>query len=147
MNLFFMYAKTKLLEVITKVNLKDIADYSKEAVEKANKKVKEIVKVKKEKGKSKEWQKKFPLSFFYGSGKFQPIYFWIFIFCSLASAMLFIKLYVAWDSFKKGTYNNETISTADIATVLTFVSSLVLLYNNNKKSKPIKDEPFIEKAN
>jgi hypothetical protein len=93
--------------------------------------------------KEPKWQTLFPFSFFYGNGKFQPIYAWIFMFCSLASIMLFLKNYAAWIAIKKGNFISEMISTADIATVLAFISSLILLYNTKKKT----DLKFKQKEN
>lgn len=81
-----------------------------------------------------KWQTWFPFSFFFGNGKFQPIYAWVFIFCILSASMLFVKIFAAWKAVKYGTYTSDMISTADIATILTFVSSLILLYNQNKKN-------------
>jgi hypothetical protein len=126
-NLIWQFAKTKATTIFATVNLKDILNKSKEKIEINEKEI--IQKNKKE----AKWQKYFPFTFFYGNGKFQPLYAWIFIFCSLAATMLFIKIYVAWNVFKKGIYTSDYLSTSDIATVLAFAGSLIVLYNNNKK--------------
>ena len=126
-------AKTKLLSVITKINIKDVTDTTEKAVIKLDKKFKNV-EIKEIKKKEPRWQKYFPFTFFYGAGKFQPIYFFVALFCFLAAGMLFVKIYAAWVAIKKGTYVSDMISTADLATVLTFASSLVLLYNNSKKN-------------
>jgi hypothetical protein len=136
-NMLITFARTKFLEVVTKVNIKDVCNKTENIITKSTKVVKEKIKDETEysiKVKEPRWQRRFPFSFFYGGGKFQPIYAWIFCFCTLAVGMLFVKIYAAWVAIKKGTYDSEMISTADLATVLTFISSLILLYNSNKKS-------------
>lgn len=142
-SLILGFAKTKLISIASKVNIKDIMKSADKAIDKVSEPVKQVNKIRKElavdlkverKVKEPAWQTYFPFTFFYGGGKFQPIYFFVTVFCFLASAMLFVKIYAAWSAIKKGTYTSDMISTADLATVLTFVSSLVLLYNNNKKN-------------
>lgn len=81
----------------------------------------------------KRWHNWFPFVFFYGGGKFQPIYFFVTVFSILSANMLAVKVYSAWIAIKNDNFNPEMISTGDLATVLTFVSSLILLYNGNKK--------------
>lgn len=131
------FFKTKFLSVITKVSLKDLEPI-KDAITKKTKNLKvEVCSTKNL--PEPQWQKWFPFSFFYGGGKFQPLYAWIFCFCLLSAGMLFVKVYAAWLAVKKGTYDSDMISTADIATVLTFISSLVLLYNTNRKNSQSSD--------
>ncbi len=84
--------------------------------------------------KSPKWQKCFPFTFFYGNGKLQPIYFFVTLFSSLASWMLWVKIHAASVAVRAGTYNSDMLSSADFGVVLGFVSSLILLYNTNKKS-------------
>jgi hypothetical protein len=134
-NMIMQFAKTKLLSVVTKVNINDIVKQTDKVIKKMETKNEtKIIQEKKKHSKEPRWQRAFPFSFFYGSGKFQPLYFFVTLFCFLAASMLFVKIYAAWVAIKKGTYNSDFISTADLATVLTFISSLVLLYNNNKKN-------------
>lgn len=136
-NTLMTFAKTRFLEVVTKVNIKDIVNKTEDKIIKSAKVVKEKINEETKyttKVKEPRWMRRFPFSFFYGGGKFQPIYAWIFCFCVLAVGMLFVKIYAAWVAINKGTYDSEMISTADLATVLTFISSLVLLYNSNKKN-------------
>ena len=134
-NMIMQFAKTKLLSVVTKVNINDIVKQTDKVIKKMETKNEtKVIQEKKKHSKEPRWQRAFPFSFFYGSGKFQPLYFFVTLFCFLAASMLFVKIYAAWVAIKKGTYNSDFISTADLATVLTFISSLVLLYNNNKKN-------------
>jgi hypothetical protein len=137
--LFTLINKNKLIttteETITKIGdpmkkIKKIKENLKDSTKKEKKNIEEDIK----KIKQSKWQTYVPFTFFYGNNKFQPLYFWIFIFCTLASAMLFVKIYAAGLAVKKGTFTSEMISTADLGVVLGFVSSLVLLYNNNKKN-------------
>lgn len=131
------FFKANFIKAVTSVNIKDVLSTMKsklgapqEAINKYSKneeKEADIYVV-------RRWQIMFPFAFFYGGGKFQPIYFFIFIFCMLTAFMLFVKTYAAWRAVKTGAYEAEMISTADLATVLTFISSLILLYNNNKKN-------------
>jgi len=147
-NLILGFAKTKLISIVSKVNLKDIVGQADKVIDKVSEPVKKVNKIKKELTQDlkstriaeKKWQTLFPFSFFYGGGKFQPIYFFVTVFCLLASAMLFVKIYAAWKAIKAGTYTSDMISTADLATVLTFISSLVLLYNNNRKNTVKKED-------
>jgi hypothetical protein len=78
------------------------------------------------------WQKWFPFSFFFGNGKFQPLYAFTFVFCSLAIWMLYIKIDFAFRALKLGTFTTDMISTSDIATVLTFAGSLIVVYQGGK---------------
>lgn len=134
--MIMQFAKTKLLSVVTKVNINDIVKQTDKVIKKIeNKNETKIIQEKKKHNKEPKWQTYFPFSFFYGNNKFQPLYFFVTLFCFLAASMLFVKIYAAWVAIKKGTYNSDFISTADLATVLTFISSLVLLYNNKKKTQ------------
>lgn len=134
-NLIWQFAKAQTVSILAKVNLKDVLKQTNKTIEKMeDKNETTIIQEKKKYNKEPRWQRAFPFSFFYGAGKFQPIYFFVTLFCILASSMLFVKIYAAWVAIKKGTYNSDYISTADLATVLTFISSLILLYNNNKKN-------------
>lgn len=152
-NLIWNFAKSKAITIMSKVNIKDIINSTEKVVDKVVTPVKQVKKVKDEltqelkpekKIKEPEWQKYFPFSFFYGGGKFQPIYFFVTLFSLLSASMLFVKVYAAWVAIKKGTYSSDMISTADLATVLTFVSSLVLLYNNNKRNYIKQEETKTE---
>lgn len=134
-NMIMQFAKTKLLSVVTKVNINDIVKQTDKVIKKMeNKNETKIIQEKKKHNKEPKWQTYFPFSFFYGNNKFQPLYFFITLFCFLAASMLYVKIYGAWKAIKAGTFTPDMISTADLATVLTFASSLVLLYNNNKKN-------------
>ena len=117
-NKIINYFKLNFLSSFSKMGIKKI-------VKKLKKKVLTI--------KNKDWQNKFPLTFFYGNGKFQPIYFFVTLFCVLAGVMLYVKIYSAWVAIEQGKFTSDLLSTSDIATVLTFISSLILLYNSNKK--------------
>ena len=85
--------------------------------------------------KEPRWQTWFPFTFFYGGGKLQPIYCFTFLFAILSASMFTIKIAVAYRAFIQGTYTTDMISSTDLATVLAFVSSLILLYNGNKKNQ------------
>lgn len=138
LNMIMTFAKTKLLSIVTKVNIKDIVKQTDKLIDKqirGSKNETEIIQEKKKYYKEPKWQTYFPFSFFYGSGKFQPLYFFITLFCFLAAGMLYVKIYGAWKAIKSGTFTPDMISTADLATVLTFASSLVILYNSSKKNK------------
>ena len=84
---------------------------------------------------NKSWKKYFPFTMFFGNDEFQPIYFWITLFCGLIFFMLFIKVYNAYLAVKKGIFTSDMISTSDLGVVLGFISSLILLYNGNKKNQ------------
>jgi hypothetical protein len=141
-SLIWNYAKSNAITILSKVNIKNIAKGVETVIDKSAKKINETKTVEFDGKKVKEpnWQRKFPFTFFFGGGKFQPLYFWIFSFCTLALAMLFVKIYAAWKAIKTGTYDSEMISTADLGVVLGFISSLILLYNNGKKNKVNKEE-------
>ena len=91
--------------------------------------------------KEPRYQTWFPFTFFYGGGKIQPIYCFTFLFAILSASMFAIKIAVAYKAFKQGTYTTDMISSTDLATVLAFVSSLILLYNGNKKNQPNTNTP------
>ena len=94
--------------------------------------------------KNSHWKAWFPFTMFFGDNEFQPIYFWITIFCSLIFFMLFIKVYNAFLAVKHGVFNSAMISTSDLGVVLGFVSSLILLYNKKGNSKtPLQSKPTI----
>ena len=65
----------------------------------------------------------------------------IFIFCMLAASMIFIKVYAAWRVIKEKQFDkvSELISTTDLATVLGFVSGIIILYNKNRSKTPPTD--------
>jgi hypothetical protein len=136
-NLIWNFAKTKAITIFSKIDVKELLKNQ------SNKTIKEVPKLQKgidneknyKKIKEPKWQTFFPFSFFYGNNKFQPLYFFITLFCFLAASMLYVKIYGAWKAIKAGTFTPDMISTADLATVLTFASSLVILYNSNKKNK------------
>jgi len=92
-------------------------------------------------GEKSKWQSWFPFTLFYGNGEFQPVYLWIFIFCSLSVFMVYVKVHAAAIAVSKGTFTSDMVSTGDLGVVLGFISSLILLYNNDKqKSKQNKPE-------
>jgi hypothetical protein len=142
-NLIWQLAKTKAISIFTKVDLKSILNQTEKVIDKTNIKNKGVINEVKTKREPK-WQRAFPFSFFYGGSKFQPLYFWIFVFCSLSACMLGVKVYAAWRAIKSGSYSSDYISTSDLATVLAFISSLILLYNNNKKSYIQSTEKKVE---
>jgi hypothetical protein len=148
-NLIWNFAKANAITILSKVKLKDVCEKTEKVITKSTKvvkgKINEEIKYSNQ-IKEPRWQRRFPFSFVYGGGKFQPLYFWIFCFCVLALGMLFVKIYAAWIAIKKGTYDSEMISTADLATVLTFISSLILLYNNNKKNSKVDSITTEEKG-
>lgn len=80
-----------------------------------------------------KWQRWIPFTFFMGDGKVQPLYCFVFIFSCLSACMFYIKIKAAWIALHNGTYTADMITSTDLATVLTFVSSLILLYSGNKK--------------
>lgn len=61
-------------------------------------------------------------SFFYSNNKFQPVYFWITLFCLLI-ALVFIQRIVS-----------NTITTIELISMLGFIQIWIALYNINKKS-------------
>lgn len=93
--------------------------------------------IKQVKEDNSEKRKGFPASFFYGDGQFQPIYYFIFVFCHLGVIMIALKLYGVWLKVKDGSFVSEDISTGDIATVLGFAGSILTLYNFNRNKKPV----------
>jgi len=149
-NFIWNFAKSNAVAILSKVKIKDVENTAEQVIAKTNKKVKDIVKEEKSiKCNEPKWQKRFPFSFVYGGGKFQPIYFFVTIFCLLASTMLFVKIYAAWRAIKTGTYESDMISTADLGVVLGFISSLILLYNTNKKnyiSREAEPEQAVKKS-
>ena len=74
------------------------------------------------------WQRWIPFTFFFGNGKFQPIYFFVTIFCGAAWLMVFFKVVYAYQCLQEGTFNSDTINSVDFATTLGFISSLIYLY-------------------
>jgi len=137
------FAKTKLLAIVTKVNIKDVLNMTSKTVDKLASPVKQVKTIKTEltadlkkckKKKEPKWQSWFPFSFCFGGGKFQPLYFMVTLFCFLAASMLYVKIHAASVAVKAGTFNSDMISTADLGVVLGFISSLILLYNSNRKS-------------
>lgn len=141
-------AKAKAITIFAKVNIKDVCKQTEKVIDKANKKVKEVIKEEKSTStKEPKWQKRFPFSFVFGGGKFQPIYFFVTMFSSLGVWMLYVKIHAASLAIKQGTYNPEMLSTADLATVLTFISSLILLYNNGKKNRVVKQSDDSDSGN
>ena len=136
--MMYQIAKAKAITIFAKTDIKSICSKTEQVIEKAVKEEKST------KIKEPKWQRRFPFSFFYGGGKFQPIYFFVFIFSSLASWMLYVKIHAASLAIRKETYSSDMISTGDLTVVLGFVSSLILLYNNSKKTKIIESKPIIE---
>ena len=67
---------------------------------------------------------RFIKSFFYSRGRPAPVYFWATIFCSLAAAMMILKL-----------IGRSDISDALIGIVLGFVLGWVGLYNLQKNGE------------
>lgn len=90
--------------------------------------------------KEPKWQKWLPFTLIYGAGKVQPVYVWITVFSSLGAWMIYIKNHAASLAIKNGTYTVDMISDTMIATVLAFVSSLILLYNSNRKYNKISNK-------
>lgn len=138
-NMIWNFAKSKAISVFSKVDIKDIIKKSKEGLVKQDLKSKPIIKNNEKKKREPKWQSCFPFTFFMGNGRFQPIYFWVTVFSFLCAYMLFVKNYAAWIAVKKGTFTVDMISTADLGVVLGFISSLILLYNSNKKNYKIED--------
>jgi hypothetical protein len=121
-----------LPKIFTPKNFETIVNKTEEVIEKNEEKL--FRKVYK---KEPKWQVIFPFSFFYHRGRFQPIFFWVTVFCGLASFMLFTKTFAAWKAIKANIFTVDMISTADLGVVLGFISSLILLYNSNKnRNKP-----------
>ena len=123
-----------IVEEIESTKKKPIAKKQKVA-EKSKVEVKKVETV----VKQSKWQFRFPFTFFFGRGKFQPLYFFVSVFSFLGVWMLYIKIHAASLAVKAGTFHPDMISTADLTVVLGFVSSLILLYNTNKKTKPDSD--------
>ena len=132
-NFIKQFFRSKYISVLSKVSIKDILAKAEENIKKIpeSKEVQTIDKV----IKKSNWQTKFPFTFFFGGGKFQPLYFFVSVFSFLGVWMLYIKIHAASLAVKNGTFNPDMISTADLTVVLGFVSSLILLYNSNKKNK------------
>lgn len=61
-------------------------------------------------------------SFFYSSGKFQPIYAWITIFCLLIAVGIVLRF-----------FSIGKLSDGLILGMMGFIELLILLYNTNKK--------------
>jgi len=138
-NLLWQFTKSQTISIASKINIKDILNMTKKTVDKVSAPVKQIKKIKEElqpvkTKKEPKWQSWFPFSFCYGGGKFQPLYFMVTLFCFLAASMLYTKIHAASVAIKTNTFTPEMISTADLGVVLGFISSLILLYNNNKKN-------------
>jgi len=123
------FAKGKLSSIIGKASIADVTKIA----EKTTKKGKQEIVVEK-KRKDPKWQSCFPFTFFYGNGKLQPIYFFVTLFSSLSAWMLWVKIHAASIAVRNGTFTPEMINTGDLGVVLGFIGSLILLYNNNKKT-------------
>jgi len=133
MNFIFSFFQSKLAAVLSTVKLKDVINQADKSIKKAGK-VTAVEEVKVSRKKEPRWQTWFPFSFVYGGGKLQPIYFFVTVFCYLAADMLYVKTHAARVAIAKGTFTPDMISTADLGVVLGFISSLILLYNSNKKT-------------
>ena len=134
--LISQFFKSNYISVLSKISFKDMAKCTEKTVKKTAKKgVKKVETV----VKQSKWQFRFPFTFFFGRGKFQPLYFFVSVFSFLGVWMLYIKIHAASLAVKAGTFHPDMISTADLTVVLGFVSSLILLYNTNKKTKPDSD--------
>jgi len=118
----FNFIKSK----ITKINLTQLLPKAEKFVDK------NVVILNSTTTDDPKWQRYFPFSFFFGNGKFQPLYAFTFVFCSLAIWMLYIKIDFAFKALKLGTFTTDMISTSDIATVLAFAGSLVAVYQGGK---------------
>lgn len=129
LKLIFNLIKSKIPFVASKVASEENIE---RVIKKAKKEINSVKVIPAKKKKDPAWQRCIPFTFFYGNGKFQPIYFFVTVFLSLASWMLYIKIYAAMLAVKAGVFTAEMISTADLTVVLGFVSSLILLYNKNK---------------
>ena len=137
-NLIWQFAKAQTVSILAKVNLKDVLKQTNKTIEKMEDKNETTI-IQEKKKYNNSLYSKFPLTFFYSKGKFQPIYFWVTIFSLLTSIMLYIKIYSAWIAIKKGTFDPELLSTADLGVVLGFIGSLILLYNNKSKQDNNKE--------
>jgi hypothetical protein len=136
------FFKTKLLSAVTSVSLKDLLAPVKKLIPQAS-----TGEAPAKKARSyPAWQDWFPFTFIYGNGKPQPIYFFVALFCFLAASMLQVKIHAASVAIKTGTYTSDMISTADLGVVLGFISSLILLYNSNKKSYIQPEKPKVEES-
>ncbi len=62
-------------------------------------------------------------SFFYSNNKFQPVYFWITLFCLLIAVMLILRC-----------FGVSGMSDGLLLGAMAFIEIWVLLYNMNKKS-------------
>ena len=135
-NFIKQFFRSNYISVLSKISIKDILNKAEENIKKIpeSKGVQTIDKV----IKKSKWQTHFPFTFFFGGGKFQPLYFFVSIFSFLGVWMLYIKIHAASLAVKAGTFNPDMISTADLTVVLGFVSSLILLYNTSRK--PSKKE-------
>ena len=120
------YFRYKFIKAVTQVDLKKPLECTKKVLKSTNTNIKNNI----EKAKYT-----FPLSFFYGDGQFQPIYYFIFVFCHLSIIMILLKLYGVWLKIKNGSFVSEDISTGDIATILSFVGGILTLYNFNRKKE------------
>ena len=139
MNFIFSFFQSKLAAVLSTVKLKDVINQADKSIKKAKATVETPAPVLAKVSNKKEprWQTWFPFSFVYGGGKIQPIYFFVTVFCYLASDMLYVKTHAARVAIAKGTFTADMISSADLGIVLGFISSLILLYNTNKKSAAV----------
>lgn len=137
-NFILQFAKSKTISILSKVNIKEIVTKTNKSLDILPNTIKQIQKIKKElepivRHRDPVWQRWLPFTLIYGSGKIQPVYVWITVFCSLGAWMIYIKNHAASLAIKNGTYTPEMISDTSVATVLAFISSLILLYNTRKK--------------
>jgi len=122
----FNFIKSKA----AKINLLKLLPKAEKFIEK------EAIKLNSTTLKEPRWQRWLPFTLIYGGGKIQPVYVWITVFCSLGAWMVYLKNHATSLAIKNGTYTSDMISDALVATVLAFISSLILLYNARKKYTP-----------
>jgi len=85
--------------------------------------------------KESRWKTWFPFSFFYGNGRFQPLYYFAWLFSHIGAGLICLKGYGVWLRVKAGTFQPEDISASDIAAVLGFVGTLITIYTINRNSQ------------
>ncbi len=73
--------------------------------------------------------KKIIKSFFYSGDKFQPIYFWVTVFCSLIALMILLRC-----------ANLSKLSDTLILGVFALVEMLIGIYNHYKSSKTVQED-------
>lgn len=88
--------------------------------------------------KESRWKTWFPFSFFYGNGRFQPLYYFVWLFAHIAATLLCLKAYGVWLKIKAGTFESDDINAGDIAAVLTFIGGIITIYTVNRNSQKNK---------